>query len=109
MSEWLAGVTVENLTTSSLLALGVLMLMLGILRPRSAIVEIREDRDARLADKDRQIESWQEAHRLQVEASNKKDEALREALEVARAANDALNGFRQAATWISNGDRESAT
>ena len=63
---------VRSLTAGGLLLLLVLLLimafMLGLIRPRSAIREVREDRDARLADKDQQISEWREAHRGSEEA-----------------------------------------
>lgn len=94
---WLTPDIIGTLTPTGLVLLGVLMIMLGWLRPKRAVDEIRADRDARLADKDQQIIDWREAYRLSESAREKNEAALREALEVARAAETALEGFRLAA------------
>jgi hypothetical protein len=94
---------VRALTPAGLLLLLVLMLisafMLGLIRPGRAIAEVREDRDARLADKDEQIRDWQEAHRVSEAAREKEAESTRIALEASRATADLLRALRTAANW----------
>lgn len=96
MSEWLTPQFISALTPAGLLSIFVLMLFLGRLRPKSAVDEVRQDRDERIADAHEQITIWREAYRLSESAREKNEAALREALEVARAAEDALKGFRAA-------------
>lgn len=68
----------------------------GIIRPRSAIYEVREDRDARLADKDAQIADLKEAYKISEEARTNDREISREALEGMRTMEAAINGLRSA-------------
>lgn len=70
--------------------------MLGWIRPRSAVAEVRQDRDERIADAHEQIEIWRKAYDLSEQARAKNEAALREALEVARTAGAALEGLRTA-------------
>lgn len=97
---------VKALTPAGLLLLLVLLIvtafMLGWIRPRSAIAEVREDRDARLADKDRQIEQWREAHRGSEEAREVMAAALREALDTGRAQVEMMRAWRTAADRARN-------
>jgi ABC-type transport system involved in cytochrome bd biosynthesis fused ATPase/permease subunit len=92
---------VKALTPGGLLLLLVLLMaaafISGLIRPRSAIKEVREDRDARLADKDRQIADWREAHRESEEAREVQAAALRESLEATRATAELLKAWRAAA------------
>lgn len=92
---------VKALTPAGLLLLLVLLVvaafLTGLVRPRSAIKEVREDRDARLADKDRQISEWREAHRGSEEAREVQAAALREALETGRAQVELIRAWRTAA------------
>jgi hypothetical protein len=95
--EWVTGDLVDKLSAPGLLLLFFLLNMLGYIRPNRAVAEVRADRDARLADKDRQIDIWREALAAERSAREKQDETVRESLEAVRAANDALRGFRNAA------------
>jgi hypothetical protein len=98
---------IQALTPAGLLLLLVLMLvtafMVGWIRPGRAIVEVREDRDARLADKDRQIEQWREAHRTLEEARELDAAANREQLELTRMTLELVRAIRDAVS------RESGT
>jgi hypothetical protein len=91
---------IRSLTPAGLLLLLVLMLvsafMVGWIRPGRAIVEVREDRDARLADKDRQIEQWREAHRLSEEARELGAAANREQIETSKVTLELVRGIRAA-------------
>ncbi len=91
---------IRALTPAGLLLLLVLMVvsafMLGWIRPGRAIVEVREDRDARLADKDRQIDQWREAHRTSEEARELEATANREQLELTRMTLDLVRAIRDA-------------
>jgi len=91
------------LSPMAVLLLIVLLIVIGFIRgwirTAIAIQEVRADRDARLADSQQQTADWREAHRLSETAREKQAEALRESLEVARAAEDALKGFRTATAW----------
>lgn len=100
MDQLLATHVIGTLTPWSVILLLVLGFMRGDIRPNRAIKEVRADRDARLADKDQQIATWREAHRLSEEARGKSEAASREALEVAKAAEEALKGFRSAALQV---------
>lgn len=98
MDQLLSGVSISALAPWPLILLGFLLFMRGDIRPNRAIQEVRADRDARLAEKDQQIADWREAYRLESAARSVSDATSREALEVARAAEDALKGFRVATT-----------
>jgi hypothetical protein len=72
------------------------MIATGELVPRRTVDDILANHADRLADKRAQIVEWREAHRVSEVAREKQETALREALEVARAAEQALRGFRVA-------------
>jgi len=84
------------LSGPALATLVALFFMLGIVRPRSAIREVREDRDARIAEAKAQTADYKEAYRLSEEARAADREISRQALEVARTSEAAINGLRQA-------------
>jgi hypothetical protein len=97
---------IRALTPAGLLLFLVLSVvsafMAGWIRPGRAIVEVREDRDARLADKDRQIDQWREAHRtseeareLEAAANREQAETTRMTLELVRAIRDAVDRGRR--------------
>jgi hypothetical protein len=114
--EWLTGDLLDKLTAPSLLLLFFLLNMLGLIRPKRAVDEIRADRDDRLAEAYRQVDMWHDAYdnerkarETQGEVVRTQGEALRESLEVARAANDALRGFRAASLWIAEHQQRGGT
>lgn len=80
------------------------MISTGELVPRKVVDDILSNHADRLADKRVQIGEWREAHRISEVAREKQDSALREALEVAKAAEQALRGFRIATERLA--DRE---
>lgn len=89
----------ELLKTLSGPAIGTLVViffMLGIIRPRSAVRELREDNQARLADKDTQIAEMRETLRISEESRAADRELSREILEVARTSEAAIRGLRDA-------------
>lgn len=92
--EWLSPDLFKALTASGLLLLVVLFFMLGWIRPKSAITEIREDRDARLKEAQLQISEWREAHRLSEQARLLNEQSLKEALEVARTSEVIVEALR---------------
>jgi hypothetical protein len=69
----------------------------GRIRTALSIREVREDRDARLADKDRQIAEWREAHRGSEDAREVQATALRESLDTTRATVELMRAWRSAA------------
>jgi hypothetical protein len=73
-----------------------LLFALGIIRPRSAIREVREDRDARLAEYREQIQDLKEAYRISEEGRTADREISRQSLEVARTSEAAITGLRSA-------------
>lgn len=81
------------------------MMSTGELVSRKVVDDILANHADRLADKRVQISEWREAHRISETAREKQDGALREALEVAKAAEQALTGFRAAADRLAV-DRE---
>lgn len=96
MPEWLTPSAIGALTPAGLLSLGVLLLMTGRIRPARAVEEVRQDRDARLADARDQIEIWRDAYRLSEVAREKSETALRESLETNRITVDLLRSVRSA-------------
>jgi hypothetical protein len=96
MPPWLSVEWLTALTPSALLSLGVLLIFTGKLRPKSAIDEIRQDRDARIAEAKEQIAVWREAYRISESARDKSAAALAESLEGLKLAEDALRAFRSA-------------
>ncbi len=93
---WLNPAFIGSLTPGTVLLILVLLIATGRLRPKSNVTEIREDRDARLADAQAQRDEWREAYFLSEEARKQSETAFREALEVVRTANAVLSGFREA-------------
>jgi hypothetical protein len=89
------------LSPMAVLLLLVLLIVLGFIRgwirTSIAIREVREDRDARLTDKDRQIAEWREAHRGSEDARELQATALRESLETTRATLEMMRAWRSAA------------
>lgn len=72
------------------------MIATGELVPRKTVDDMTTVNRERLEDKLQRIEEWREAHRISEAARKEQDSALREALEVAKAAEQALRGFRVA-------------
>lgn len=69
----------------------------GRIRTAVAIKEVREDRDARLADKDRQIQEWRAAHAETEKARVLEAAANREQLEMTRMTLELVRAIRDAA------------
>lgn len=90
------------LSPMAVLLLIVLLIVIafirGWIRTSISIREVREDRDARLADKDVQIAEWREAHRGSEEAREVQATALRESLDTTRATLEMMRAWRSAAT-----------
>lgn len=70
MSDWLDIVSLADIGSTGLLVVFVLAILTGRLRPQSTIREMREDRDARIAEAKAQYEKaleiarvWEEAYR----------------------------------------------
>jgi hypothetical protein len=91
---WISPDLLKTLTAGSLLLLVVLFFMLGWIRPRSAITEIREIYDARLVEAHMQIQEWREACRLSEEARKLSDQSVSEALEVAKTSEAVIESLR---------------
>lgn len=98
--EWITGDILKQLAEVGTWPLAGIFFMLGWIRPRSAVTEIREDRDARIAEVSAERDDWKEAHRLSELAREKLKATNHEQLELTRAAVDALRGFRMAASWL---------
>lgn len=78
---------------------GLYSIMRGLLVPGATVDRLTLAWESRLADAQEEKSEWREAHRLEREIREKQGETLRESLEIARAAEDALKGFRQASAW----------
>jgi hypothetical protein len=98
--QWLAPGFISSLTPGALLLVAVLFIMTGRLVPKSVLKQVRDDRDERVKEAAAQTAEWREAHRLSELARETNAETFREALEVARTANAALTGFREAVTRV---------
>ena len=98
MPGWLTPEVLGALSPAVLCSLFVLMVLLGWIRPSRTVEEIREDRDARLADKDKQIEYLQRAIEKSEETKETQAEALRDALEVSEAVVEILSSIRNMAS-----------
>jgi len=81
---------------------GLYAILRGKLVPAVTVDRLTQSWEARLAEARQLASDWREAHRLSETAREKQAETNREALEVARAAEDALKGFRNAAVQISS-------
>lgn len=69
----------------------------GKLRPESALREVREDRDARLAEVARQIETLQKAYELSEEARRTQEALLRETtMEIGKTVQGVLSALQEA-------------
>lgn len=90
----------KALTPTAVLLVMVLLVVWGFIsgwiRSSVAVKEIREDRDARLADKDQLIEILREAHRTSEEARVLEATANREQLETSRLTLEVVRAIRDA-------------
>ena len=80
-----------------LLALGVWMILTGRLRPHRAVQELRDDRDARLADAKQQIAMWRDAYEKSDKIREAQADLLRDNLEVGRTIESLVRALREAA------------
>jgi hypothetical protein len=97
--DWSAPLVIQGGALTVLLTVVTVffrMIATGALVPRKTVDDMIRVQAERMADKRTQIAEWREAHRISEVAREKQDSALREALEVARAAEQALRGFRVA-------------
>lgn len=95
--EWLSPEFVRSLTAPGVLLLGSVFLIVVVFRDRNArIRDTREDRDARLEDKDDQIRKLWEALGASETARDRQADGLREALDASRTAVSAVEGLRSA-------------
>lgn len=85
------------------LVAGLYAILRGKLVPGATVDRLTAEWESRLADAQDEKADWKEAHRLERETREKQGEALRESLEVARAAEEALKGFRAASAWAQSG------
>jgi hypothetical protein len=76
---------------------GLRAIVSGALVPRSTLDVLIGQWEARLARETQETADWREAHRLSEVAREKQAQSQLLQLEVARAAEDALKGFRSAA------------
>lgn len=98
--EWLTGDLLDKLTAPSLLLLFFLLNMLGVIRTKGAVDEIRQDRDARLAEMAEQLRLWQTAYENERARGDRYASIAQESLEAVRAAEDALKGLRAASVAV---------
>lgn len=95
---------VGELTPWSLLLLVVVFFMLGWIRPRSAITEVRQSYEVLVAELRQDRDSWREAHRVSEEVRVTQREAIRDALEVAKLSQESMRDVRLASA-VSDRDR----
>lgn len=75
----LDGVPLTNLTPAALVGIGVILMMLGKLVPRSALM-----------DKDAEVERWRKAYEAEREARATSDAQTAELLEVAKTTHNLI-------------------
>lgn len=112
--------TTAGLLGTALTALLVVFysMLRGKLRPESAMREVREDRDtrvaearadrdARLAEAALQIEMWKSAHRLSEEARRSQEALLRETtVEIGRTVQHVIGALQEARLQARERERE---
>lgn len=89
----LFGLPEFQVSAGVLIALIVVLILTGRLVPRRQMEDLREDRDARLAAAERQVETWQAAYAAAVESRKAAQEQVTQLMETGRAAQDIMNAL----------------
>ena len=82
-----------QISAGVLLSLVVVLVLTGRLVPRRQMEDLREDRDARLAAADRQVETWKAAYEAAVQSRKTAEEHVTQLMEAARAAQDLIRAL----------------
>jgi len=90
----LLGVDVASGGAVALVTLVVLLIFFGKLVPRSVLQDVREDRNARIAEVVAERDTWREAHRLSEAARVEAQSQVGELLELSRTADHVLRALR---------------
>lgn len=88
MGGWLPDV--GTLTPAALLGIGVMMILLGKLRPESAFRELRADRDATIARLIAERDAYKTASEIHLDTIRKQADALSGMTEVGETANSLI-------------------
>lgn len=89
----LFGLPEFQISAGVLLALVVVLVLTGRLVPRRQLEDLREDRDARLAAADRQVETWKAAYEAAVQSRRTAEDHVTQLMETARAAQDLIRAL----------------
>lgn len=99
MSESLSfeGFTGLNLSLSGLLGLAILLVLLGGLIPKYVVNQIRQDRDARLAEAREEITNWRKAYQTSEESRSLLSQQVGELLELGKTTDSFIRSLQIAA------------
>lgn len=85
------------------------LLFTGRIRTAREVRDLREDRDARLAEAREQITTWRQAYEMSEAARAAQADLLRETLEVGRTVEQIVRALRQAAGSPASGSQGADT
>lgn len=94
--EWVSADVLKALTPTAVVLLIPVFFMLGVIRPRSAIKELREEYAERIADLKEERNVWREVAKVSEESRLADREISKEALEIARTNEAVIVGLRTA-------------
>lgn len=85
----------------ALVALVVFLILTGRLVPRRQLEDLREDRDARLAAAERQVQTWQAAYEAAVMGRKTAQDHVSQLMEAALTAQDVIRALPMLPSQIS--------
>lgn len=90
----LLGINVAQGGAVALVTLVVLLIFFGKLVPRSVLEDVRQDRDARIAEALAERDTWRDAHKESETARIEAQNQVGELLELSRTADHVLRALR---------------
>lgn len=90
VADVVAGLPVGGIGIGGVLSAVGYAILSGRLVPRRAVADVREDRDARLAEIRREAEDWKAAWTAQAEVNRVYADQVRELIELGRATNEMI-------------------
>lgn len=94
-------------SATALLGIVLLLVLLGKLVPRSTLEDTREDRDNRLAEKQREVDMWKSAYDRERDTNTELVRQVGTLMEVARTADHVLRSLPTGTGESSDGSTSS--
>lgn len=91
------GFSATDLSAAGLLSLAVLLILLGGLIPRYVVNQIRQDRDARLAEAREETNNWRAAYRAAEESRSLLSQQVGELQELGKTTDQFIRSLQVAA------------